>query len=81
MMEASTMETRMALLELRLENAEAANRSNQELLRDIDAKLDNMLEETAKYKGFVGGLLLAGSCLFAFFKIFGAFLAKKLFGA
>lgn len=74
------METRIALLELRMLNAEAANQTTSSLLSDIDKKLDEMLSETAKYKGFVGGLLLAGSCIFAFFKLFGAFLSKKLFG-
>lgn len=45
-------------------------------LRDASKKLDKLNEEMTRYKGMAGGIMLALSCIFAFFKIALPFLGK-----
>lgn len=60
---------RIARLEEKIEflTTQEASRLKQEEARDI--KIDKLIQELGKYKGFVGGILFVLSCLWAFVKL------------
>lgn len=61
---------RIARLEEKLEGHISLNDTRAEKLAAIDAKLDRITFELARYRGFVGGILLIGTALTTFFKLF-----------
>lgn len=76
----NTNTTRIAVMEQRLRFAEDILKERTDALNNISSKLDKIMSEQARYKGFFGGLLFAGSAIFTLFKLFGAFIAAKFFG-
>lgn len=67
---------RIARLEEKIEQLtrQDAERLIQEKSRD--AKIDRLILELGKYKGFVGGILFVISCLWAFVKLGLPFIMK-----
>lgn len=66
---------RLASLEMKVQHID---REIQKI-NSIEAKLDAVLHEHSRYKGFIGGVVFIGACLFTFIKfvpIVGSLLAK-----
>jgi len=75
----SLISERVAILEERILilTQQEARRYAQELERD--RKIDALIDEMGKYKGFIGGVLFVGSCVWAFLKL-GVPVILKLIG-
>lgn len=60
---------RIVRLEQKIEflTSQESARIKQEEARDV--KIDRIIQELGKYKGFVGGVLFIVSCLWAFMKL------------
>ena len=68
-----SIEERMARVEER--TLTILNRQDKEVekVQDMEDKLDIVLGEMARYKGFIGGIVFIAACLGAFLKTFPLF--------
>jgi len=71
------MEAHIEKLDLELIRLRTKMEEHQETVRDIDSKLDSILNEMSRYKGFLGGIVFVCSCLWAFVKMVGLDWLKK----
>ena len=71
------MEAHIEKLDLELTRLRTKMEEHQEAVRDIDSKLDSILNEMSRYKGFLGGIVFVCSCLWAFVKMVGLAWLKK----
>lgn len=62
------LEDRQDKIEMEVAVLKATVAEQKDQLKDANEKLDEILLELSRYKGIVGGLMLAGSCILAFFK-------------
>ena len=61
---------RIAAIETELEHIDEDGKARAEELKALNAKLDTLNTELARYRGFVGGILLVATALVSFFKFF-----------
>lgn len=59
---------RLATLESELSAIKENQGEEKQKLDDLEAKIDSIILEMTRYKGMVGGIILLGSCILAFFK-------------
>lgn len=62
---------RIKAIEVDLEHLEAAGESRSIEIHSINEKLDTLNNELARYRGFVGGILLVSTAVVGFLKLFG----------
>lgn len=67
------VEERIAVLEEKAERHEKA-------MEKVLAKLEEMDDTLTRYKGFLGGVMFVGSCLWAFILFGKDWVFKKFFG-
>lgn len=58
------LEERLATLESEVQHIE----KEVTKIDDVNSKLDAMLLEHSRYKGFLGGIVFVATCIMAFFK-------------
>jgi hypothetical protein len=59
---------RLVRLEEQVSSIKMSQDEENETVKGIEEKLDQMLLDSAKYKGYIGGALFIISCVFTFLK-------------
>jgi len=76
-----TVPERITALEVRVEDVVEMNAIETEKLEEISKTVQRIEQEMSRYKGWIGGLLFAISCILAFIKtlplLIGAFFTNK----
>lgn len=85
MPEPTTINERMAVMEIELQHIlkqnaarETAHAETSEKIDDVNKKMDTLLLQLEKYKGFLGGCLFVLSSLWVFIKMVIPYLLKSL---
>ncbi len=66
----ATIETKLEHFDEELDGIRKDGESRSVEVHEINSKLDNLNNEMARYRGFVGGILLVATALVSFFKLF-----------
>lgn len=64
-----TLAERIARMEQRLDHIDLAEAKHLYYQQEMSSKIDDLTLEIGKYKGFIGGVLVIVSCLWAFVKM------------
>ena len=67
-----TLHERIKAIEVELDHLVEDGDKRSEELEKLNSKLDTLNTELARYRGFVGGILLVATAVLSFFKFFWA---------